>query len=86
MIDCFGRSLHAKYKDDGSGIGSFQGTCSTLKVSDFNLPKLGLSQSQLSKMLYDMFEPWGEIVDIHLNAGKCLGYVKYRNKLNAQFA
>jgi len=37
-------------------------------------------------MLYEMFEPWGEIVDIHLNAAKCLGYVKYKNKLNAQFA
>lgn len=34
-------------------------------------------------MLYDMFEPWGEIEDIHLNAAKCVGYIKYKNKLNA---
>ena len=43
MKDCFGWSLHAKYKDDGAGIGSFTGKCTTLKVSEFNLPKLGLS-------------------------------------------
>ena len=30
-----------------------------------------------------MFEPWGEIEDIHLNAAKCVGYIKYKNKLNA---
>lgn len=83
MVDCFGRSLHAQYKDDGAGIGAFTGNCTTLKVCDFNIPKLGATQRELVKLLYDLFCVWGEIADIHFNSAKCIGFVKYKYQIQA---
>ena len=86
MKDCFGRSLHPKYKEDGAGIGAFQGGCTTLKVVDFNLPSLTASQKDMAKLFYDLFAPWGEIVDVHFNPSKCVGLVKYAHRFSAEFA
>ncbi len=86
MKDCFGRSLHHKYKEDGAGIGAFTGNCKTLIVTDFSVPSVTASPKDMVRKFYDLFSPWGEVEDVHFNAGKCTGFVRYKHRQNAEFA
>jgi hypothetical protein len=38
------------------------------------------------RLFYDLFSPWGEIEDVHFNAAKCLGFVKYKYRYVAEFS
>ena len=41
LRDIFGRSRHATFKEDKSGIGSFSNECVTLQIEDITLPDSG---------------------------------------------
>lgn len=84
--DCFGRTRHANYKEDFSGIGSFIKECKTLKIIDIVIPDRSKPMRDLLRVFYEAFATWGDLVDIHLNVGKCIGFVKYSHRYYAEFA
>lgn len=84
--DCFGRTRHSKFKDDFTGIGSFSQDCTTLKVWDIVIPDRSRSIRDLLRIFYEAFAPWGDLVDIHLNVAKWIGFVKYSHRYYAEFA
>lgn len=84
--DCFGRSKHNKFKEDFTGIGSFVQECTTLKICDIVIPDRTKPIRDLLRIFYNAFQPWGELIDIHLNVAKCIGFVKYSHRFYAEFA
>ena len=67
--DVFGRARHASFKQDMTGLGSFNNECRTLFFSGMSLPKGGDDDpvQAASRQVYALFSPWGEIEDIHIN-------------------
>ena len=84
--DVFGRSRHATFKKDGTGVGSFAEDCTTLLIKDIVIPDRSKPARDLVRIFYESFAPWGEIIDIHLNVAKCIGFVKYSHRFYAEFA
>jgi hypothetical protein len=84
--DWFGRTKHATFKEDYTGIGSFSKEWTTLKVTDIVIADRSRSIRDLLRIFYEAFAPWGELVDIHLNVAKWVGFVKYSHRYYAEFA
>lgn len=87
LRDVFGRARHATFKEDFTGVGSFNKECRTLLITDIALPTDSLTPIRdMVRIIYEYFSPWGEIEDIHFNSQKCIAYVKYRHRYYAEFA
>ncbi|EFC46840.1 predicted protein [Naegleria gruberi] len=80
--DCFGRPKHATDRDDMSGVGSFNRDCRTLYVSGFKY----VSGVDYEEVLLRHFKEWGEVEYIRAFPEKCYAFVKYKNRLCAEFA
>ena len=87
LRDVFGRSRHATHKEDNSGIGSFNKECRTLWITDIQLPTDSLTPVRdMVRIVYEHFNIWGEIEDIHFNSQKCHAFIKYKHRFYAEFA
>jgi len=84
--DWFGRTKHSKFKEDFTGIGTFSEDCKTLKITDIAIPDRSKPVRELLRIFYEAFAPWGDLVDIHLNVSKWVGFVKYSHRFYAEFA
>lgn len=90
--DVFGRTRHASYKTDMTGLGSFNNECKTLFFSGFPVTREGDEDpiKTATKQIYKLFSPWGEIDDIHINQRSSSGgnqvYVSFTHRYYAEFA
>eukprot|EP00158_Paraphelidium_tribonemae_P002508 Partr_v1_DN25427_c0_g1_i4_m53602 putative Involved in the first step of pre-mRNA splicing. Required for cell growth and cell cycle control. Plays a role in the levels of the U1, U4, U5 and U6 snRNAs and the maintenance of the U4 U6 snRNA complex. May provide the link between the nineteen complex NTC spliceosome protein complex and the spliceosome through the U6 snRNA. Associates predominantly with U6 snRNAs in assembled active spliceosomes. Binds directly to the internal stem-loop (ISL) domain o len=79
--DCFGRERLRLDKDDMTGAGSFERDNRTIYVS-----KVGAYGNRLYDVIRANFEPFGEIESMKCLFSKGIAFVKYKNRLNAEFA
>lgn len=84
--DIFGRTRHAKHRDDMGGIGCFQKQCRTLCVGDLKIPPGNDPVEQLNEMLWRHFSLWGRVEDITLIPSKCIAFIKYYHRSYAEIA
>eukprot|EP01114_Cavostelium_apophysatum_P018771 TRINITY_DN5884_c0_g1_i1.p1 TRINITY_DN5884_c0_g1~~TRINITY_DN5884_c0_g1_i1.p1 ORF type:complete len:505 (+),score=121.02 TRINITY_DN5884_c0_g1_i1:91-1515(+) len=78
--DIFGRERHRAYKDDMSGVGSFERENRTLYVQGI---KRG---STTEETLMKHFIEWGELEYVRILWDKAIGFVKYKLRAAAEFA
>jgi hypothetical protein len=102
MKDIFGRSRHATFKENRTGIGSFSKECKVLCVSHIKFVDNDVdadpqeakpdtipssySAKDVVRLVYDQFSPWGEVEDVIFNQSKLCVYIKYRFRVSAEFA
>lgn len=86
--DCFGRLKHSHYRDDMSGVGSFQNDNSTLYVGGISnsLNDMKLNPVQIENRLKYLFRPLGSINKIRYLDDKNCAFVEYKSSVNAEFA
>ena len=60
-VDIFGRTRHAKFRDDMQGLGSFMKETRTLCVSEFIQPIGENVSAVVYEMLWRYFSAFGEI-------------------------
>lgn len=80
-VDCFGREKFADYRDDMTGVGSFNHVNRTLFVGRINEVDCDLEMA-LSKR----FGEYGDVERVRLVKGKRIAFVTYRLESQAQFA
>ncbi|KAL9651188.1 hypothetical protein ABK040_008259 [Willaertia magna] len=80
--DCFGRAKFATDREDMAGVGSFNRDCKTLYISNLKY----IQNLDYEEMLTRHFKEWGEIEYIRAYPERCYAFVKYKNRLNAEFA
>ena len=85
LFDCFGRSRHAKHRDDMNGVGSFMKPCRTLYVanllkSKYNTPK------ELDEALTLHFSEWGEVENVNVIHRLSIAFIRYRLRTSSEFA
>lgn len=79
-VDCFGREKFSDYKDDMSGIGSFNKVNTTLYVS-------GLVVKEDTHDLLDQeFRRFGKIKKIYVLNSKNCAFITFKDEVSAQFA
>ncbi|XP_028417917.1 pre-mRNA-splicing factor cwf2-like [Dendronephthya gigantea] len=78
--DIFGREKHKLHSDNMGGVGSFEKDCRTLYVG-----RLG-SHRELESLLWKEFGEWGEIEDIRVITKRQIAFVRYKNRVNCEFA
>lgn len=86
LKDIFGRTRHAKHREDMGGIGCFQKECRTLYVADLKLPPGNDPVDQVNEMLWRHFSIWGRVEDITFIPSKCIAFVKYYHRCYAEIA
>lgn len=86
--DCFGRLKYSHYRDDMSGVGSFQNDNSTLYIGGISnaLNDMHLKPIQIENRLKYLFEPLGAINKIRYLEDKNCAFVEYKWSINAEFA
>ncbi|KAL0234928.1 hypothetical protein GEMRC1_001510 [Eukaryota sp. GEM-RC1] len=78
--DVFGRTKFSSDRDDYQGVGSFNRECKTLQVSNFGMnPSIDLD-------IRDHFSEWGEIFDMRVDPERCVSYIEFNHRGNAEFA
>ncbi len=87
--DIFGRDRHASHKDDMGGTGNFMENTRTLYVG--GLRNIGVDMGGKNAKAYDeglwkIFGEWGEVEHINVIYRLSIGFVRYRLRLNAEFA
>ncbi|ODQ82309.1 hypothetical protein BABINDRAFT_158931 [Babjeviella inositovora NRRL Y-12698] len=80
-LDCFGREKTADYRDDMSGVGSFNKINRTLYVSN-----LEPNSKHLETTLNKHFGEWGKIERMRVIHSKNIAFVTFTTELAAQFA
>ncbi|KAL9974116.1 hypothetical protein ACROYT_G011117 [Oculina patagonica] len=78
--DVFGRERHRLHKDDMGGVGTFDKECRTLYVGGLG------HRATLEKVLWTEFGEWGQIEDIRIIPKRNIAFVRYKNRVNAEFA
>ncbi|EDO36726.1 predicted protein [Nematostella vectensis] len=78
--DCFGRDRHQNHKENLGGVGAFDKESCTLYVGGLTL------HTKLEEWLWEEFGEWGEIEDIRIIPKKNIAFVRYKSRLNAEFA
>lgn len=78
--DVFGRERHRLHKEDMGGVGTFDKESRTLYVGGLG------SRSTLEKLLWTEFGEWGQIEDIRIIPKRNIAFVRYKNRVNAEFA
>ena len=68
LKDVFGRTRHASFKDDHTGVGCFNKECKTLFLQGIALPTdVPEPTKEMTAKLYGIFSVWGEIEDIAIS-------------------
>ena len=89
--DVFGRERHATHRDDMGGVGSFQKNSRTLyvgqlKTTPFEESEGGGGASALKKSVQKHFGEFGEIEQVNIIWRLSIAFVRYRFRLNSEFA
>lgn len=79
-VDCFGREKFSEYRDDMSGVGSFNTVNKTLYIGGV------IVKENTQDLLNKEFRKLGKIVKINVINDKNCAFVSFKNELNAQFA
>jgi hypothetical protein len=80
LHDVFGRDRHTGHRDDMGGVGSFMLDCRTLYVG-------GIKKSAaVETLLRTSFDAWGEVEHLNFIPRLAIAFVRYRCRLNAEFA
>eukprot|EP01135_Chromosphaera_perkinsii_P003569 Nk52_evm27s248 gene=Nk52_evmTU27s248 len=82
--DCFGRDMAAQQRDDRGGVGSFfdKSGGKTLYIG-----RLGTGHARpLEEVLADEFGEYGEIEHMNVVSRKNIAFVRFKNRMNAEFA
>ncbi|CCH46675.1 Pre-mRNA-splicing factor [Wickerhamomyces ciferrii] len=79
-VDCFGREKFSEYKDDMSGIGSFNHVNKTLYIGGL------IIKDNTHDLLNKNFRKLGKIVKINVINNKNCGFITFKDEINAQFA
>ncbi|XP_068696039.1 pre-mRNA-splicing factor cwc2-like [Montipora foliosa] len=77
--DVFGRERHRLHKEDMGGVGTFDKECRTLYVGGLG------HRTNLEKLLWTEFGEWGEIEDLRVIPRRSIAFVRYKNRVNAEF-
>ncbi|KAH3674494.1 hypothetical protein WICMUC_003332 [Wickerhamomyces mucosus] len=80
-VDCFGREKFSEYREDMSGIGSFNNVNKTLYIGGSLIIK-----SNFHDLINENFKKFGKIDKINVINNKNCCFVSYKNESNAQFA
>lgn len=83
--DVFGREKHRDEKDDMSGTGSFEREGKTLYISGLH-PRRKSDMNIMEQEIRKHFSEWGTIENIRVIHDKNIAFVRYTNRLNAEFA
>ena len=94
MHDVFGRERHAAHRDDMGGVGSFQKNSRTLYVGQLKTTPYedadGSGDSggaqRLKKVVARHFGEFGEVEHVNVIWRLSIAFVRYRFRLNAEFA
>ena len=94
MHDVFGRERHAAHRDDMGGVGSFQKNSRTLYVGQLKATPYeddaGSGDSggarALKKVVERHFGEFGEVEHVNVIWRLSIAFVRYRFRLNAEFA
>lgn len=94
MHDVFGRERHAAHRDDMGGVGSFQKNSRTLYVGQLKTTPYedaeGSGDSggarELKKVVERHFGEYGEVEHVNVIWRLSIAFVRYRFRLNAEFA
>ncbi|TPX49475.1 hypothetical protein SeMB42_g02605 [Synchytrium endobioticum] len=79
-FDCFGRERFRLHRDDMGGVGSIEKESRTLYVG-----RLSTSRS-ITDSVKKTFSEWGEIEHLRVFPEKCIAFVRYHKRSNAEFA
>lgn len=79
-VDCFGREKFSEYRDDMSGIGSFNSVNKTLYIGGL------IVKDNTQDLLNKEFRKLGKIAKINVINNKNCGFVTFKNESSAQFA
>eukprot|EP01138_Halocafeteria_seosinensis_P012692 gb/GECG01012968.1/.p1 GENE.gb/GECG01012968.1/~~gb/GECG01012968.1/.p1 ORF type:complete len:528 (+),score=89.38 gb/GECG01012968.1/:1-1584(+) len=82
--DIFGRERYEAHRDDMGGVGSYRDESRTLYISGFSMA--GLTDKQMEAILWRHFGEWGEIENVNVIARLSIAFVRYRCRVNAEFA
>ena len=86
LRDVFGRSRFATHRSDMGGVGTFTKECRTLYISDIKMIDCANPVKEMVRVLYENFSPWGEIEDINYIPTKGICFIRYANRIFAEFA
>lgn len=79
--DCFGREKFNDYRDDMTGVGSFNHVNTTLFIGNIN--KIN---SKTQNLINEIFKEFGKIKKINLINNKNCCFITFKNESSAQFA
>ncbi|ESX00164.1 hypothetical protein KL918_004953 [Ogataea parapolymorpha] len=80
-VDCFGRERFADYRDDMTGVGSFNKVNKTLFVEKFRS-----MEGNVEMLVNKNFGEYGEVERTRVVRSKGIAFVTYRLESQAQFA
>lgn len=80
-VDCFGREKFSDYRDDMTGIGSFEVVNKTLFVSN-----ISTINSSTEAMIRSSFGEFGNVVNVKVLPNRNSAFVSFRLENQAQFA
>lgn len=86
LRDVFGRSRFATPLKDSGGVGTFTKECRTLYITDLKLVETNNPTRDMVRILYENFSPWGEIEDLNFIAAKATCFIRYTNRVFAEYA
>ncbi|KAF9151176.1 Pre-mRNA-splicing factor [Linnemannia schmuckeri] len=78
--DVFGRERFDEHRDDRGGVGSMRSDSKTLYVGRIH------PSSATEAIIEKHFRQWGELERVKVLKDKGIGFVTYRDRLNAEFA
>ncbi|RKO93391.1 hypothetical protein BDK51DRAFT_5407, partial [Blyttiomyces helicus] len=78
--DCFGRERFRDEREDMDGVGSFEKENKTLYVGRIQSPQ------NMDAVVRKHFAEWGELQSVRTMEPRCVSFVSYRRRSNAEFA
>lgn len=82
LHDCFGRERHATDREDMMGVGNFIRESRTLYVGRIK----ALPKHELEEQIYRHFSEFGDIQEYRVVEKKQIAFVRFYNRMNAEFA
>ncbi|SOV74391.1 RNA-binding protein, putative [Plasmodium sp. gorilla clade G3] len=84
-VDIFGREKFNTFKDDMTGIGTFNNDCRTLFIGSIFINNIN-QVPIIEKILYEEFLPFGNIEYVRYIPNKNIAFIQFTNRVNAEFA
>ncbi|EWC78199.1 hypothetical protein C923_01136 [Plasmodium falciparum UGT5.1] len=84
-VDIFGREKFNTFKDDMTGVGTFNNDCRTLFIGSIFINNIN-QVPVIEKILYEEFLPFGNIEYVRYIPNKNIAFIQFTNRVNAEFA